>query len=452
MVLDNLGDSLRSQIQKLRNKQRLSEEDVDAVVKEIQRSLLQADVDTSIVTELSENIKKNSLETDPAPGVTVKDHVLQVVYEELVSVVGESTEIPLDEQTILLAGLQGSGKTTTAVKIAWWFSKKGLQPAVIQTDTFRPGAYQQSKQLCETAEVEFYGNPDAETAAQVAEEAIEETPEADVRIFDTEGRHAMEEELIEEIEKLEEIVQPDRSLLVMDAATGKGAKDQAKEFDRAIGIDSVVLTKMDGTAKGGGALTAVNETGASLSFIGTGETHKDIERFEPSGFVSRLLGMGDLKQLSERVERAQQTIEESDEDWSPEDALEGDFTLVDMRKQMRTMNEMGPLEEVMNMIPGMGNNMMDKLDDVNLKVEEEKMKEYDIIMDSMTEKELKNPGKIKKSRVERIARGSGTSKEEVRDLLQRYNKMKKVFNKFGSKKDIEKMANQLSRGGNFPQM
>src|SRR6056297_1159106 len=197
---------------------------------------------------LSDSIKTPALEEEPPGGTSARDHVLKIVYEELVELVGDSTELPLESQTIMLAGLQGSGKTTTAAKMAWWFSKKGLRPAVIQTDTFRPGAYDQAKQMCERAEVEFYGDPDNDDPVDIARTGLEATADADVHIVDTAGRHALEDDLIAEIEEIERAVNPDRNLLVLDAAIGQGAKDQAREFDDAIGVDGVTITKLDGTA------------------------------------------------------------------------------------------------------------------------------------------------------------------------------------------------------------
>ncbi|MEF8756744.1 MAG: signal recognition particle protein Srp54 [Halobacteriales archaeon] len=452
MVLDDLGSSLRGTLDKLRGKSRISEEDVDEVVKEIQRSLLQADVDTSLVMELSDNIKERALEEEPPGGTTAREHVLRIVYEELVDLVGESTEIPLEEQTILLAGLQGSGKTTTAAKMAWWFSKKGLRSAVIQTDTFRPGAYDQAKQMAERAEVEFYGDPDGDDPVQIARDGVEATEDVDVHIVDTAGRHALEADLIDEIEDIEDVVEPDRSLLVLDAAIGQGAKDQAQRFEEAIGIDGVVITKLDGTAKGGGALTAVNETGSSIAFLGTGETVKDVERFEPSGFISRLLGMGDLKQLTERVERAMQETGEEDEEWEPEDMLSGQFTLKDLRKQMNAMNKMGPLDQVMDMIPGLGGGMMDELPDDAMDVTQDRMRTFEVIMDSMTEDELENPRSIGASQVRRIAKGSGSNEETVRELLQQHKMMAQTLKQFqgGMGGDMERMMKQMQQGGGPP--
>ncbi len=451
MVLDNLGSSLRGTLEDLRGKSRLTEEDVEAVVKEIQRSLLQADVDVSLVMDLSDSIETRALEEDPPAGTTARDHVLRIVYEELVELVGDSTEIPLEEQTILLAGLQGSGKTTTAAKMAWWFSKKGLRPAVIQTDTFRPGAYEQAEEMAERAEVEFYGDPDAEDPVTIAREGLEATADADVHIVDTAGRHALENQLIEEIEAIEGVAEPDRNLLVLDAAIGQGAKEQASRFEEAIGIEGVAITKLDGTAKGGGALAAVDETDSTIAFLGTGEEIQDIERFEPSGFISRLLGMGDLKQLTERVERAMAETGEEEEDWDPQDMLSGEFTLHDLRKQMNAMNRMGPLDQVMDMIPGLGGGLMDELPDDAMDVTQERMRKFEFVMDSMTDEEMEYPRAVGQSQIKRIARGSGTDEETVRELLEQHKMMERTIKQFQGmgqgNMDMERMMKQMQNQG-----
>ncbi|WP_312911489.1 signal recognition particle protein Srp54 [Natronosalvus caseinilyticus] len=450
MVLDDLGSSLRGTLDKLRGKSRISEEDVEEVVKEIQRSLLSADVDVSLVMELSDNIKTRALEEEPPAGTPARDFVLRIVYEELVDLIGESTDLPLEEQTILLAGLQGSGKTTTSAKMAWWFSTKGLRPAVIQTDTFRPGAYEQAKEMCRRAEVDFYGDPDGDNPVQIARDGLEATSEADVHIVDTAGRHALEDDLIDEIEDIEDVVDPDVGLLVLDAAIGQGAKDQAQQFDESVGIDGVVITKLDGTAKGGGALTAVDQTDSSIAFLGTGEEVQDIERFEPNGFISRLLGMGDLAQLAERVERAMEHTGEEEDDWDPEDMLQGQFTLNDMQKQMEAMNNMGPLDQVLDMIPGFGGGIKDQLPDDAMDVTQDRMRTFEVIMDSMTDAEKEYPRAIGADQIRRIARGSGTSEESVRELLQQFKMMERTLKQFqgmGSDKEMQRMMQQMQQQG-----
>lgn len=449
MVLDDLGGSLRETLRSMRGQGRLDEDDIEAIVKDIQRSLLKADVDLDIVMDLSERIRTRGIEEEPPAGTSAHDHLLKIVYEEMVYLIGESTELPLEPQVILLAGLQGSGKTTTAAKIAWWFDRKGLPSAVIQTDTFRPGAYEQAEEMADRAGVTFYGDPDEDDPVSIATTGLEKTDEAEVHIIDTAGRHALESDLIDEMEAIEEAVDPDANLLVLDAAIGHGAKEQAREFEDSIGIDGVVITKLDGTAKGGGALTAVAETDSSIAFLGTGETVKDIERFEPSGFISRLLGMGDLQQLAERVERAMAESDTDMDDWDPESIFEGDFTLVDMRKQLEAMQNMGPLDQVMDLIPGMGSNLKDQLPDEAMDVTDERLRRYRIAMDSMTEDELRNPSDIGASQIERIARGSGTDEEVVRELLQQHRMMERTLDQFKGmgEGDMQRMMKRIQQQG-----
>lgn len=446
MVLDSLGSSLQDALGKISGKRgKLSEEDVQPVVKEIQRALLESDVEVGVVTEVSDNIKDRALNTEPAGGVTAKDHVLKIVYEELTEIVGESTAIDLEGQTILLAGLQGSGKTTSSAKMAWWFEKKGLRSAIVQTDTQRPGAHQQSEQLAEKADILCSADPDEDDAVVRARDGLEETDEADVNIVDTAGRHGSEEELIDEIKDISQEIDPDLNILVLDAGMGQSAEEQAVKFNDAIGIDGVVITKMDGSAKGGGSLTAVQEADASIAFLGTGEGVRDVERFEPDGFISRLLGMGDLKQLSERVERAMHEMD--DDDWSPEDALEGEFTLYDMKKQMEAMGNMGRMQDIIKRIPGLGGGLMDQLDDDVMENQERMMSKFSIIMDSMTEKEMQNPDILNDSRIERIAKGSGADISEVDQMITQYDQMSGFFTQIDGKGDLQQMADRFNMGG-----
>jgi len=448
MVLDNLGSSLQDALEKIAGRSRIDEDAVEEVVRDIQRALLQADVDVSLVNELSDSIRDRALNEEPAPGTSPREHVLHIVYEEMVEIVGDATEFELEEQTILLAGLQGSGKTTTSAKMAKWFSVKGLQPAVVQTDTFRPGAYEQSEQMAERAEVPMYGDPDSDDPVEIAREGLERFEDRDVVIVDTAGRHALEDELVAEIEDIEGVVEPDMNLLVLDASIGQSAKEQASAFDEAIGIDGVVVTKLDGTAKGGGALTAVDQTDSSIAFLGTGEDVSDLERFDPDGFISRLLGMGDIRALVERVEEAMVESDTDEEDLDPESLLSGDFTLRDVYKQMETMGNMGKIDQVMDMIPGMGGMgaMKDELPEDFAEVTEQRMEKYRAVMDSMTDEELDDPSRIGASEVRRIARGSGTSEEDVRELLEYYNQMEQTMNQLGGGRDMERMMKKMGGG------
>jgi signal recognition particle subunit SRP54 len=461
MVLGDLGSSLQDALEKVAGRSRIDEEAIEEVVRDIQRALLQADVDVSLVNELSDSIRERALNEEPPAGTSPREHVLRIVHEEMMGVVGDATEFELEEQTILLAGLQGSGKTTTSAKMARWFSRKGLQPAVVQTDTFRPGAYEQSEEMAERAEVPFYGDPDSEDPVEIAREGLDEFEDREVVIVDTAGRHALEDELVAEIEDIEEVVDPDMSLLVLDASIGQSAKEQAEAFDESVGIDGVVITKLDGTAKGGGALTAVDQTESSIAFIGTGEEVSDIERFDPDGFISRLLGMGDIRALVDRVEEAMEETDVEEEELDPEKLLSGDFTLRDVYKQMEAMGNMGRLDQVMDMIPGMGGmgDLKDEMPEDFAEVTEQRMEKFRAVMDSMTDEELDNPSRVGASEIRRIARGSGTSEEDVRELLEYYNTMEQTMSQLGGGGDMERMMQKMGDmegmegmggGGNLP--
>ncbi|MFW5929268.1 MAG: signal recognition particle protein Srp54 [Halobacteriota archaeon] len=445
MVLDDLGSSLQGALEKLAGKSRIDEEAVEEVVKDIQRALLQADVDVDLVMELSDSIRERALQEEALAGASAREQVLNVVYEEMVEVVGDATEFELQPQTILLSGLQGSGKTTSSAKIARWFTRKGLRAGVVQTDTFRPGAYEQSEQMAERADVAFYGDPDAEDPVEIAERGLEELDDCDVVIVDTAGRHALEDDLIHEITEIERAVEPDLNLLVLDASIGQGAGDQARAFDEAVGVDGVVITKLDGTAKGGGALTAVHQTDSSIAFVGVGEGVADVERFDPDGFISRLLGMGDIKALVERVEEAMEETEEVEE-MDPEAILSGDFTLNDVYAQLEAVGNMGRLDQVMDMITGVGGMgaIKDEMPEDFADVTGERMERYKAIMDSMTDDERENPRSIGASQVERIARGSGAPEEEVRELLEYHRTMEDTIKQMqGGGRDMKRMMKKM---------
>ena len=295
MVLENLGVSLRDALRKIASANKIDKAVVDEAVREIQRALLQADVNVKLVMSLSNRIKERALNEKPPAGMNPREHVINIVYQELLNLVGQGTDIPLKKQTIMMVGLQGSGKTTTTAKLATYFQRKGLRSAVICADTFRAGAYDQLKALCEKQGVFFYGEKGNPDAPAVARNGLEATKKYDVRIVDTAGRHALEADLIKEMEDIHAVVNADHKLLVMDAAIGQQASEQARVFHDAINITGVIITKLDGTAKGGGALSAVAETKTSVAFIGVGETPADLEKFEADRFISRLLGMGDIK-------------------------------------------------------------------------------------------------------------------------------------------------------------
>jgi signal recognition particle subunit SRP54 len=436
MVLDKLGASLKDALKKLAGKTVVDRAAVEELIRDLQRALLAADVNVRLVKGLSEAIRTRSVEEQPPKGMSVREHVLRIVYQELIRLMGASSEVALQPQRILLAGLQGSGKTTTTAKLARFFQRKGLKVAVICADTFRPGAYDQLFTLCRQVGVTCYGEPGQEDAVAIVERGLASLPESEVVIIDTQGRHALEKVLIDEIIRINRMSRADHRWLVMDAALGQQASEQAKRFHEAIGIDGVIITKMDGTAKGGGALSAVSETQSGIVFIGAGETVEDLERFDADSFISRLLGMGDLKSLAERAEEA---ISEEDVDVNA--LMRGKFTLRDMYRQLEAINRMGPLKQIMSMLPlGSLEVPSDAID-----VTSTKMARYRVIMDSMTPLELDDPNLISGSRIHRIARGAGASPEDVRELLKYYRMMQRALKGMrGGKFNVQRMMKRFS--------
>jgi signal recognition particle subunit SRP54 len=417
MTLEKLGDALTKVVKKITLAALIDERLVKEVIKDIQRALLTADVNVRLVMELSKKIEERALKEKPEAGLSKKEHVISIVYEELVNLLGARQEFKIPHKArIMLVGLQGSGKSTTAVKLAKFYSKKGLNPFIIVADTFRPAAYEQVVQLAEPLGIKVYGEPENKNAIVVVKKGIEETAKSDIVLLDTAGRHKSETELFEEMKRISHIFQPEEKLLVVDASIGQQAGAQAKAFHEAIGITGVILTKLDGSAKGGGALSAVAETSSPIKFIGTGEKIDDFEPFDAERFISRLLGMGDLASL---MEKAKESVEEE----KIKDILKGEFTIEDLHAQIEAITRLGPLSSVMKMIPGLGVGMPKEASQMT----EEKMKKFMTIIDSMTRDEKRRPKIINPSRIKRIARGSGTANEDVKELLSYYRVMKKAL-------------------------
>jgi signal recognition particle subunit SRP54 len=437
-MLDNLSTSLKDALKKLAGKSVIDRAAVDELVKDLQRALISSDVNVKLVMELSKAIRSRSLDEQLPKGTNVREHVLRIVYQELVRLVWTSADIKLEPQIILMAGLQGSGKTTTSAKLARYFQKKGMKVGVICADTFRPGAYEQLASLCARINIPCFGNPEEKDAVKITREGLKSLKDLELVIVDTQGRHALESDLIKEIIELNILTKATHRWLVIDAALGQQASEQARRFHEAINIDGVIITKMDGTAKGGGALSAVAETKSGIVFIGSGETIEDLERFDPDGFISRLLGMGDLKAL---LEKAEEAINKDDVDVNA--MMKGKFTLRDMYKQLEALNKMGPLKQIMGMLP-MGNM---ELPEGVYDVTSTKMVRYRIIMDSMTPFELDDPSLINSSRMQRIARGAGATPDEVRELLKYFKMMQRTLKGLrggGGKFNIQRLMKRFS--------
>lgn len=429
-MLNNLGKNLSGLIKRLVTGTSVDKKAVEQLLQDLGKILLQSDVDTALVKELIENIEKKCLKEKPPAGLTLREHVLKTIYDELVKLLGESPAGTADKKRIMFIGLFGSGKTTSIAKLARYYKKKGKRPALVALDYHRPAAPQQLKQLGGQLKVPVHINEDKDPYI-CAKEGIEKFSKYDVIIFDTAGRNALDKELAIELKKLGEIIKPDEVLLAIPADLGRVARKQSEEFNKLVGITGVVVTKMDGTAKAGGALAATSVTGAKVKFIGTGEKLEDFELYNPQRFVSRLLGLGDLQTLLEKAKEAdmkEETIEK---------IVEGKFTLTDFYEQIEAMQSMGSLNKVIGMIPGAG---MMKLPKGAIEKQEQKMKNYKHIISSMTPHEREDPGIINASRIKRIAKGSGRSEPEVRELLNQYKQMKKMMKMLGGQAGLKRGA------------
>lgn len=428
-MLGSLGENLTNTMKKLVGLSVIDKKTIKEVVKEIQRALIQSDVNISLVLDLSKKIENRALNEEPPKGITPREHVITIIYEEMVNLLGKETaelKITQKPHKILLLGLQGSGKTTTIGKMCKYLQKKGFNPVVVCTDTWRPAAYEQLKQLTSEMQIPLYGDPDNKDALDLAKKGLKEFRNRKVIIFDTAGRHKEESDLIAEMNELDKIINPTEAMLVIDGTIGQQAGEQAKAFSKATDIGSIIITKLDGSAKGGGAMSAVAETGAPIKFIGTGERIDDFEQFNPERFISRLLGMGDIQSL---IEKAEDNIQEDVATKTMENMISGKFTLMDVKNQFEMMNKMGPMQQILNMIPGMGN----KIPKEASKMTEDKIDSYKIIMSSMTEKEMLDPKIIKQSRIRRIARGAGVNEGDVKDLIKYYNNTKKAMKGMGKR-------------------
>ena len=416
MVLKKFGDSLKGTFRKIAGMSYVDKEAVEMIVHELQRSLIQSDIDVAMVAELSKNIKKKVIDAKIPSGLSLKEYFIKTLYDEIVVFLGEEKgTIQLKKQKIIVAGLFGSGKTTTIGKVAKWFKVRGLNAGLVACDTHRAAAQEQLKQIAKKVDVAFYA--EGKKPADIAKNALKKAKE-EILIFDTAGRDALDKDLAKELKDLGNIIKPDEVLLVIPADIGQAAKRQAEEFNKLVGITGVVVTKLDGTAKGGGALAATAVSGAKVKFIGTGEKIGDLELYDPQRFVARLVGYGDIQGLLEKAKEA--GLDESD----VKKMMEGQFTMTEFQEQIKSMQKMGPLSKMAEMVPGMSGM---KIPDGMLDIQEGKMKKWQHMIDSMNKEERTNPETIKHERIKRIAQGSGTTEAEVRELLKYYKQIKKIM-------------------------
>lgn len=430
----DLGEGIRKAIAKLTGKAVIDESVVKAMMKDIQRSLLLADVNIELVYALSKKIEERALKEKPAPGRSMNEHVSAVVYEELTKLMGEGRQLELKKQRIMMLGLFGSGKTTHIGKVARYLKQKGLSVGVIAADVTRPAAYEQLEQLSKQVGCTFFGMK-GRRAAEVVNEGLSKL-KTDVVIIDTSGRDALDDELTEELKEIDAEAQPDEKILVMSADIGQVAKKQAEEFNRAVGLTGVIVTKMDGSGKGGGALSACAAAGTKVIFIGVGEKPEDLEEFNAAKFVGRLLGVPDFGALIEKVKAA--LPEGADLAEAPEK-----FDINTFYSQLKAARRMGPLKGIFETM-GMTNVPKDVLEQG-----EQKMDRYEAVIGSMTKSEREDPDLLRKnpSRVARIAKGSGVDPNTVREFIGQFSKMKKLYEQLQKDRGMQKRLEKMMKGG-----
>jgi len=423
-VLDSLRSGLQDAIKKLLGADTINEAAIKELSKDLQRSLIQADVNVKLVLSVTESVQRRALEEKPLGGMTRKDQIVKILYEELDKMLGGEQELRLDRgrtNVIVMLGVQGSGKTTTVSKLARFYAKKGFKVGVVAADTFRPGAVTQLRTLAERVGVEAYSDEKQTDSVKVAEagKRFFEAAGKNLIIIDTAGRHKEEKSLLDEMNQIVSKVKPDINLLVVDGTIGQQCFNQAMAFHRASPVGGIVITKLDGAAKGGGALAAVAATGSRIFYIGTGERVDDLEEFSSTRFVGRLLGMGDLKSLLDMAKQLETEVDEK----RVQRMTSGKLTMDDFLFQFEQVNKMGSLKKILDLIPGLAGNM--KAED--LEKAERDMKVWKSIIQSMAKRERETPEMINAVRMKRIARGSGRSEKEVRELIAKYRQTKTLM-------------------------
>ena len=436
-MFDSLSDRFDGIFKRLRGKGRLSDSDIDEVLREIRVALLEADVNLSVVRTVVARIREQCLGADLSKSLTPAQQVIKIVNEELVTALGgETLRITYESKPptiVLMAGLQGSGKTTASAKLARWFKAQGRNPILVGADLQRPAAVDQLRTLGRQIDVPVFSEPTDPVAVAAGGVAEARRVGRDVVIVDTAGRLAIDAEMMEQVRHVSATVQPSYTFLVVDAMTGQDAVTVAAAFNEALAIDGVILSKLDGDARGGAALSVKEVIGKPIAFASTGEKVADFEQFHPDRMASRILGMGDVLSL---IEKAEEVYEKEEAEKAAAKLLEGDFTLDDFLEQMQQLKKMGPLSSVIGMIPGLPKEAK------NAEIHDDQLKRVEAIIRSMTLDERRKPELVNGSRRLRIANGSGTTTAEVNALLKQFKDVQKMMKRmggFGSKKGTRRM-------------
>lgn len=426
-MLEKLGQVLKKATDKIANAIFLDKNLVDSIIKDLQRALIEADVNIVLVKEISDKIRKGAFD-ERIKEIDKKEHIIKLLHDELVGILGEykALEIPSGKQSrLMFLGLYGAGKTTTIAKLGNWYAKRGKKVILVGLDVHRPAAKEQLEQLAKQNNLNYFVDFNENDAIKTWKkfEKTHDLKKYDLIFVDTAGRHTLDKELIKEIKELNKEIKPTETVLVMPADIGQAAKKQASEFQEALKISGVIITRMDSTAKAGGALTACAETKAGVYYITTGEKINDIEEFNPENFLSRLLGMGDLQTL---IEKIKSVTDEGKQEKLQKQLEEGKFTLEDVIEQVKSMNQLGGFEKIKGLIPGLGKA---KIPDNLLGTQEEKIKKWEHIIKSMTKEEKENPDIFEKqtSRIGRVAKGSGVNNSDVRSLLKQYKMLSEMI-------------------------
>jgi signal recognition particle subunit SRP54 len=426
-MFDNLSDKLQRVFKNLRGEGKLTPENMEAALREIRVALLEADVHFRVVKQFIENIKQKAMGEEVLTALSPTQHVVKIVRDELIKTLGShQSKLRMANEppsAIMIVGLQGSGKTTTTGKLARWLSKNGHSPLMVSVDVYRPAARQQLSVIARDIKLPIYdGTPEETKPAELARSARRDASQTgrDVLLVDTAGRLHIDDQLMQELQELKEQLSPAEILFVADAMTGQDAVKSADEFHKRLGITGVILTKMDGDARGGAALSIRAITNQPLKFVGVGEKFDALEPFHPDRVAQRILGMGDMLSLIEKVEG---TIDQKQAEEMQRKLLDDEFTLEDFRDQLRQIRKLGPLESILGMMPNIG--PIKQLKDV--KVDEGELTRVVAIIDSMTPKERSNHMLINGARRRRIAKGSGTSVQEVNTLLKQYAQARKMM-------------------------
>jgi len=444
-MLNELKERLRNAVNKILGKTVIDEKAVKEFIKEMQKGLILSDVNVKIVLEFSRKIEEKILKSKPPSGIPLRDFIIKTVYEELTSILGGEKNEYIPEKgrlnKVLLVGIEGSGKTTTAAKLAMYYRRKGFRVGLLSIDTYRPAARIQLQQLAEKINVDFF-DIDTNNPIELASKGLKyfQSNGYELVIIDTAGRHKDEKSLMEELQKISELIKPDFTFLVIDASIGQQAYNQAKAFNETVKIGGIIITKMDGTAKGGGALSAAVATGAKVYFLGTGEKIEDLEEYNPKGFVSRLLGLGDLGELLKRVEMLEISAAKKKK---LEAIAKGKFTLVDMIEQLQEIRKLGSLSKLLDLIPGLS---MKIPADIADKVEE-KIEKWQVIINSMTDEEKIDPLIVKGSRLKRISRGSGVNEQTIKEMIKQYIMLRKMMRSKQGKRLLKTMIGKKGLRG-----